>query len=189
MNRIVLFFVFLWSISMLHAADPVKLVSGDISVFKQEVVANVLIDDHRTIIDGKDEPADVYYGTQSLEKYEKFVADVDRGHASFITYFNEKRKADTKLTMAEADVDAEYTLKVYVSSMNVGNAGGMIWGFHRKAGGALINGTMQLVEKNTNKVVCEFEFKKVKGLLAPVFKARAISVYRYLADGLLEVVE
>ena len=75
--------------------------------------------------------------------------------------------------------------------MNVGNAGGMVWGMSRKAGGALINGTMQLVDNQTGEVACEFEFAKVKvkGLLAPIFKARVISVYRYLADGLLEAVE
>ena len=71
--------------------------------------------------------------------------------------------------------------------MNVGNAGGMIWGMSRKAGGAQIEGTMQLVDNATGET--KFEFAKVKGLLAPVFRARAISVYRYLADGLLKSVE
>ena len=59
----------------------------------------------------------------------------------------------------------------------------------RKAGGALINGMMQLVDNQSGETVCEFEFAKVKGLMAPVFKARAISVYRYLADGLLDAIK
>lgn len=179
----------LLSVITLHAADPVKLVKGDKSVFRQEVMVNVIIDDHTTVIDRKDQTADVYYGNQSAEKYEQFVADVDRGHESFITYFNEKKKSKTKLTMTSANESAAYTLKVKVTSMNVGNAGGMVWGMSRKAGGALINGTMQLVDNQTGEVACEFEFAKVKGLMAPVFRARVISVYRYLADGLLEAVE
>lgn len=86
-------------------------------------------------------------------------------------------------------VDAEYTLKINVVSMNVGNAGGMVWGTSRKAGGALINGNMQLINNETDEVVCEFIFAGVKGLLSPVFKGRAISVYRYLADNLLKAVK
>ncbi len=176
-------------VAALHAANPVKLLKGDVSVFQQEAVANVVIDDHTTIIDGRGQTADVYYGEQSAAKYEEFVGDVDRGHESFITYFNEKRKLGTKLTMASADESAAYTLKVNVSSMNVGNAGGAFWGMSRKAGGALINGTMQLVDNSTGEVVCEFEFEKVKGLMSPAFRARVISVYRYLADGLLKAIE
>ena len=48
---------------------------------------------------------------------------------------------------------------------------------------------MQLVDNATGETKCEFEFAKVKGLMAPVFRARVISVYRYLADGLLKAVE
>lgn len=84
---------------------------------------------------------------------------------------------------------AKYTLKINVASMNVGNAGGVAWGITRKAGGALINGNMQLVNNETGEVVCEFIFAKVKGLLSPVFRGRAISVYRYLADNLLKAVK
>ena len=91
--------------------------------------------------------------------------------------------------MTQDNDTAKDTLKVNVTSMNVGNAGGMIWGMSRKAGGALINGTMQLVDNQSGETVCEFEFAKVKGLMAPVFKARAISVYRYLADGLLDAIK
>lgn len=174
----------------LKAANPVKLTNGDAAVFQEEAVAYVEIDDHKTVIDGKNQTADVYYGEKSAQDYENFVADLDRAHESFVAYFNEKRKTSVKLTMTGEKTDSvKYVLKVNVSSMNVGNAGGMVWGMSRKAGGALINGTMQLVDNATGSVVCEFEFKGVKGLLSPVFKARAISVYRYLADGLLKAVQ
>ena len=53
------------------------------------MVAHIVIDDHKTIIDGRNKPADVYYGEKG--EYEKFVADLERGHQSFITYFNEKK--------------------------------------------------------------------------------------------------
>ena len=189
MRKVIITLCLLLSGFALQAANPVKMVQGDPSVFRQEGVAYVIIDDHTTLIDGKDQPADVYYGNKSEEEYAKFKEDVDRGHESFITYFNEKRPSEIQMTLSGSDENANYVLKVYVTSMNVGNAGGMFWGMSRKAGGALINGTMQLIDQATGAVLCEFEFEKVKGLLAPLFQARAISVYRYLADGLLEALK
>lgn len=186
MKKILSFFAFVACVVASYAANPVKLTNGDKAIFSEAVIANVEIDDHKTIIDGKDQTADVYYGNQSQEEYDKFIEDVDRGHESFITYFNEKKGNKIKLKMAGADADATYTLKVNVTSMNVGNAGGVVWGLSRKAGGALINGTMQLVNNASGEVACEFEFEGVKGLMAPIFKARVISVYRYLADGLIK---
>ncbi len=189
MRRVLFILTLLCGVFALNAANPVKLKSGDKAVFQKEATAKVVIDDHKTVIDRRDQTADVYYGSQSAEEYEKFVNDLDRAHESFITYFNEKRKSGTKMTMAGPDTEAEYTLEVKVTLMNVGNAGGMVWGMNRKAGGAQIEGTMKLVDNATNETVCEFEFEKVKGLMAPVFRGRAISVYRYLADGLLKEVE
>lgn len=189
MRKIVTLFCILAGVLTVNAANPVRLIDGDVSIFQQDGIAFVVIDDHTTIIDGKDQTADVYYGNKSVSEYENFKADVDRGHASFITYYNEKRKISTKLIMSDTDENANYTLKVNVTSMNVGNAGGAFWGMSPKAGGALINGTMQLIDNSNGDVLCEFEFENVKGMLSPVFKARAISVYRYLADGLLKTVQ
>ena len=70
-----------------------KLVKGgDESIFTQDVIVNVMIDDYTTLIDGRNQTADVYYGNQGQKVYEDFVADLNRGHASFITYFNEKNR-------------------------------------------------------------------------------------------------
>ncbi len=189
MKKVIMTLCLLMGVLVVQAAKPVTMVQGDPAVFMQEEVAYVVIDDHTTLIDGKNQTADVYYGNKSEEEYTKFKEDVDRGHESFITYFNEKRPSEIKMTLSGTDENAKYVLKVYVSSMNVGNAGGMAWGTGRKAGGALINGTMQLIEQETGNVLCEFKFEKVKGLLGPLFRARAISVYRYLADGLLETLK
>ena len=185
MKKFVFVFILLVSAAISNAADFVVLKSGDKAIFTKEATAYVVIDDHKTMIDGKDKTADAYYGE---DEYKQFIDDVDRGHDSFITFFNEKKKNKIKLTMSSSNDNAEYTLKVNVSSMNVGNAGGIAWGMSRKAGGALINGTMQLVDNASGETVCEFEFNNVKGLMAPVFKARVISVYRYLADELLKAV-
>lgn len=192
MKKLVLLFIAMtMAFSLSAQKNSVQLVSGDKDVFyKEEAIVNVVIDDHKTLIDGKDKTADVYYGDKGGDEYKNFVEDLDRAHESFITFFNEKKSSRIKLTMTgEPQFDAEYTLKINVVSMNVGNAGGMVWGVNRKAGGALINGNMQLINNETDEVVCEFIFARVKGLLSPVFKGRAISVYRYLADNLLKAVK
>ena len=188
MKRLVLLLMAIVTLSFVHAANPVKKTKGDTNIFRQEILVLVEIDDHKTIIDRTDnQTADVYYESRSKQEYEKFIDDVDRGHASFVTFFNENKKGDIKLEMTDSDKNAPYTLKVKVDMMNVGNAGGMAWGMSRKAGGAQIEGTMILIENKTKDVVCEFEFSKVKGLMAPVFRGRVISVYRYLADALLKI--
>ena len=99
----------------LKAANPVKLTNGDAAVFQEEAVAYVEIDDHKTVIDGKNQTADVYYGEKSAQDYENFVADLDRAHESFVAYFNEKRKTSVKLMMTGEKTDSvEYVLKVNV---------------------------------------------------------------------------
>ena len=189
MRKVILVMALLMGVVALQAGNPVKLVKGEKDVFFTEATVRVLIDDQKTLIDRRDQTADVYYGAKGEDEYAKFVDDLDRAHESFITYFNEKKRKALLTVTSDSTAQAAYTLNVKVTLMNVGNAGGMVWGMSRKAGGAQIEGTMQLVDNATGEVKCEFEFAKVKGLMAPVFRARAISVYRYLADGLLKSVE
>ena len=189
MKKVFLVMALLMGVVALQAGNPVKLVKGDKGVFLTEATVRVVIDDHKTLIDRRDQTADVYYGAKGADEYAKFVDDVDRAHESFVTYFNEKKRKALLTMTSDSAAQADYTLNVKVTLMNVGNAGGMIWGMSRKAGGAQIEGTMQLVDNATGETKCEFEFAKVKGLMAPVFRARVISVYRYLADGLLKAVE
>jgi hypothetical protein len=183
-KRLTLAIVMMIGAMVTFASNPVRVKSGDNNALKAGITVKVEIDDHKTIIDGRGESADIYYGNQGDSSYEGFIADVDRGHASFITYFNEKRKSSVASRLSSQDGD--YTLYVKVESMNVGNAGGMVWGASKKAGGAVVNGTMKLVKNDTQEVLCEYEFDGVKGLMAPKFQNRIISAYRYLADGLLK---
>ena len=183
MKKIMLLLFAVMSIATLSAANPIKLVKGDNSIFTKDVKVKVVIDDHKTIIDKKNKPADVYYKSQGEGKYEAFVSDVDRAHASFVTYFNEKKKSNIKMRIGLHESGAAYTMKIKVKSMNVG---GVAFGFSHKAGGVVLNGTLSIVSNKSGKTVCEYEFDGVKGAMGPKFEFRAISAYRYLADALLE---
>lgn len=164
-----------------------SLRSGSLDTFKKEVSINVVIDDFDPIIDGRFQGAKDYYTAQSQAAYSEFCADLARGHESFLSYYNIERGA-IKSTLVKSN-DAPYTLHVKVMLMNVGNAGASIIGLSHKAGGALINGKMELIDSATQKVVCEIEFNDIKGMRSPIFRGRAISVYRYLADALLKTIQ
>ena len=176
------------TLSAKKSNNPVVLKSGDVSVFQKEATANVVIDDHKVLIDGTGKTADVYYGEKSVAEYEQFIANINRGHESFITSFNEKKRAKIKFVLSGSDVDTQYTLKVNLSLMNVGHAGG-IWSMKKKTGGVLINGTMGLIEKATGKVICEFEFGNLQGRKGYTFQQRISNCYAALGEFLSEAIQ
>ena len=183
MKKIMLLLFTVLSIATHSAENPIRLVKGDNAIFTKNVTAKVIIDDHKTIIEKKNKPADVYFKSQGAGKYDAFVSDVDRAHASFVTYFNEKKKSSIKMRVGLHESGAAYTMKIKVKSMNVG---AVAFGFSHKTGGVVLNGTLSVINNKSGKTVCEYEFEGVKGTMAPKFEIRAISAYRYLADALLE---
>jgi hypothetical protein len=168
-------------------AQSIVYKTGSSSIFNEDITFNVIINDSNPVIDGKDQLAKDYYTAKSEQEYANFLQALDRGHESFITFYNEN-KGKIKSAIVH-DEKAPYTLKVDVTSMNVGNGGGFAFGMTAKAGGALINGTMVLVNNESGEVVCEMQFTKIKGMLGPKFTMRAISVYRYLADAIIKSVK
>lgn len=183
-------FVLLVSVLMsvcAFAQNPLMTVkSGSLDLFREPVNINVVIDDYDPIIDGRDKGAKEYYTEQGGSQYTDFCADLVRAHKSFISYYNAE-KCGVKSTVGTSD-DAPYTLQIHVSLMNVGSGGASIFGLSLKSGGALINGDMKLVKNDSDEVMCEIEFQGIKGVRCPTFNGRAISVYRYLAEALLEIV-
>ncbi|MGM9805764.1 MAG: hypothetical protein ACI3Z7_04930 [Candidatus Aphodosoma sp.] len=183
MKKITITLVALIGTITMYAANPLKLTGGNTSVFRQEATANVIIDDHKATIDRTGKTADVYYGEQSDRKYAAFTSDLDRGHLSFRTYFNDKQPGTIKMKLAESRENTEYTLHITVRLINIGH-----FGVLPKNGGVAISGTMELVDNATGETVCTFEFENVKGFMAPKFRDRVISTYRYLADYLIKTI-
>lgn len=185
MKKLFLSLILTFSALCAYSQNGLRLLSGDVSVFNEPITFNVTINDSNPIIDGKDQLAEDYYKNQSEKHYKDFITSLERAHESFITYYNEK-KGDIKSSINNFS-DAQYTLHIDVTSMNVGNGGGFAFGFTAKSGGAVLNGTMKLVDDSDN-VLCEISFNGIKGMLNPKFTGRAISVYRYLADALINAI-
>ena len=59
MRKVILVMALLMGVVALQAGNPVKLVKGEKDVFFTEATVRVLIDDHKTLIDRRDQTADV----------------------------------------------------------------------------------------------------------------------------------
>lgn len=159
---------------------------GDVSFFSSDIAFNVSIEDSDPFIEGTGKHANEYYTSKSEEEYALFLDDLERAHESFITYYNENKGG--LLSTIDNDIESRYLLTVNVTDMYVGNGAGVVFRISAKSGGAEISGTMKLTDTLTDEVICEFNFYKIKGMLSPKFRGRAISVYRYLADELIKTV-
>lgn len=188
MKRVIVFFVCTICSLCIYAKNPFMTIkSGSLDIFNDSICVNVEINDYNPIIDGENQYAEDYYTAQGQNKYFAFCDDLKRAHESFISYYNIE-KGKLKSIVGKSN-EYPYTLQIDVTLMNVGNAGASLIGLSHKSGGALINGTMTLIDNSTKLILCEIEFQGIKGMRAPVFSGRAISVYRYLADAFLETIK
>lgn len=185
MKRIIFSLAMAFCCISAYSQDNVTIKSGDVSVLSEEVAFSVEINDFNPLIDGKNQSAEEYYTEKSEKHYEDFVTSLKNSHKGFAEYFNKKKG---KAIKSSVEAEGQYKLLVDIASMNVGNAGGMVWGVSPKAGGILINGDMTLIDSE-GKTVCEMSFENVKGLMAPKFEDRAINVYRLLAKKLILEIE
>lgn len=184
MKRLITLLICALSCTGAFAQNPLMEVkSGSLDIFKDSVSINVVIEDYNALIDGRNQYAKEYFTAQSQQTYLEFCDDLMRGHESFISYYNiEKGRLNSVMVKSN---DAPYTLQVDVSLMNVGNSARAIIGLSHKSGGAMIYGTMKLIDNASGEVKCEITFNGIKGMRSPIFRGRAISVYRYLADALI----
>lgn len=183
MRKLILIFGCIASCVCSFARNPVRVDGGSLDIFTEPISINVEINESEALIAGLSQSFIDYLVERSEGADDRVDDDLNRAHDSFISYYNEK-KGDIASTVVMSE-ECAYTLYVYVTKVNVGNSSPNLDNINYKAGGAHISGNMLLVDNAAKKVICEMSFKRVKGVRSPVFSARAISMYRYLADGLL----
>jgi len=176
--------VCLFCVVTLFAAKPVTVKSGDASVIKKPSIALLEISFTETIV-----------GEESMEEYqqrrgEDFQRDwpeaVASTHLSFIKFFNQKNKNRLQLT-TEAK-DASYKFVVNVKYLNMGDSFNLFIPYSsRKAGGMLMNGTIDIIDMATNQVVCTLNMDGVKGIGTLKTKDRLQSMFNFLADNIYAV--
>ena len=105
-------------------------------------------------------------GTQTLEEYlqSNEVKDWQEAQESAAWLFKERfNKKNKGMELTEKESEASYKIIIRVDSLDMGFAGGMFIPFGGSTGGALIIGTIDIIDIKTNEVVCSIYIDKVKG--------------------------
>ena len=102
---------------------------------------------------------------------------------TFKNFFNRKNKNRLQLT-TEATV-AAYKMVINVDYLNMGDSFSTWMPYSsNKAGGMLMNGTIDVIDMKTKNVVCSLDINGVKGAGLPRTKDRLQSMFNYLADNI-----
>jgi len=165
----------------LFAAKPVTVKSGDVSVIKKISLAHLEINF-----------SDAKVGDETMEEYKKrrgsdFIIEwpevVKSTHLLFIKFFNNKNKKGLQLT--NEAIDVSYKFFINVSYLNMGDSfSNLIPYSSRKAGGTLMNGTIDVIDIKTNEVVLALNVSGIKGKGYLNLNTRIRSVFEYLADNI-----
>ena len=168
----------------LFAAKPVTVVSGDVSVLKKASLALLEIDFSNAKVG--DVTMEEYQNRRGTDFIIEWPDVVQSTHLAFVKFFNNKNQKGLQLT-TEA-IGVSYKMVINVSYLNMGDSfSGLIPYSSRKAGGALMNGFIDIVDVKTNKVVCALDVIGLKGKGYLDQKTRLRSVFEYLADNMYKL--
>lgn len=161
----------------IFAGNPVSVKSGTVAVLKSPSKALLEVDYSATKV-----------GDQTLEEYlkgrgEDWVRDWPRDKETAISYFkatfNDKSKG-MKITSDESV--ATHKIVIHVKTLDVGNATGIFMPFApADAGGASMIGTVDIIDLQTNNVLCVLYVDEVKGDGTPSETIRMGMMYHELA--------
>ena len=173
--------LFLFCTVTLFAANPVTVKSGNVSVIKKPSIAllEIYFSDTRV----GDETMEDYQqrrGDNFIEEWPEAVAST---HLSFVKFFNRKNKKGMQLT-TEA-MNASYKMVININYLNMGDSFSWVIPYaSKKAGGMLMKGYIDIIDMETNHVVCSLNMDGVKGVGLPHLKDRLQSMFNYLADNI-----
>ena len=184
-KSLLLFVLCLFYTVAMFAAKPVTVQSGDVSVIKKPSIALLEINF-----------ADTKVGNETLDEYQtrrgkviirEWKAVIASTKVSLPRFFNKKNRNRMQLT-TEA-VDASYKFIIHVNELNMGDSfSGTIaalanpFGFAGKAGGVLMNGTIDIIDMKTNNVVCRLNVNGIKGKGNVSLEHRFHSMFNYLSQ-------
>lgn len=185
-----LVFVLLGVANGFAAENPVSVKSGDVSVFKEKAVMNVVFAFENATV-GDSVSIDEYYAAKEDEDLESFKTSFDNANVVLAERFNKKKGKKIGITMsAGKSSDAKYVMVFNVYNMELGFAGGNFIPFSDgKTGGMELTGILRIKDKSTGNVVCELNVDKVTGVSSYTFNQRAQMVCWELAKQLIKAVK
>ena len=175
----------------LLAANPVTVHSGNISVIKRPVIALLEINFADTNVEN--ETIDEYLSRRGKVFIREWRASVESTNTSLPKFFNSTNKKGMQLTTKA--IDASYKFVIYVDYLNTGDShSGTIAQFANpwfigagKAGGMLMQGTVDIIDLRTGKVVCSLDVNGIKGKGNMSFEHRLQSMLNYLAQTICRI--
>ena len=121
----------------------------------------------------------------------EWKAAVESTKVSLSRFFYEKNKNGLQLTTDA--VDASYKFIIHVNELNTGDSHSAAIAAHAnpfgagKAGGMLMNGTIDIIDVKTNNIVCRLNVNGIKGKGNISFAYRLQSMFEYLADNICSI--
>ena len=162
----------LFSAVNLYAKEPVSVKSGDISVFKEKAAYLFEIDYSAATADGV--PVDEYLENKKGD-WNTNPKDIELCTRNF--NYGIKKIKGLQITK---NPNAPYKIVVHVNSLDMGNGVGAIVGgglATRKAGGAVMSGTVDVIDMKTNEAVCTLNVDELKGAASVNEKGRLLFMY------------
>ncbi|MBP5346999.1 MAG: hypothetical protein J6Y99_12380 [Bacteroidales bacterium] len=157
----VLMMAMLLSVGVAMAKSELKVTSGNASLLKQDAKAVVIFDYANTKVG--DKTLNEYLQSRGADFVKDWPQDSQKAVDYFAVFLNTKHKNGKGITVGTEDV-SKYKMIFHVADLDMGNGGGMFIPFaSAKAGGVIVNGTLELIEIATGKTVLTVDAHDVKG--------------------------
>lgn len=166
------------------AGNPVIVKSGNVDVIKQHVGAILEFDYSKTKIEGKELHA--YLKDRGGDVAKDWPSDNEKAKSYFVQEFNKK---NDKGMFVSTETNSPYKIIVHVSTLDLGNTAASFLSFSAKGGGAIMTGTIDIVNAKTNKSECTLEITELKAISHPSEVIRRGLLYASLAKNVSKLVK
>lgn len=145
----------------IFAASPVSVTSGNISYLKLNATAVVEFDYSSAVVDGK--TLDGYLQSRGEDFVRDWPNDETKAAEYFIVRINQKNKKGG-MQATRPGHPAQYKILIKVTSLDMGNGGStFIPMAGAKAGGVIMNGTVEIIDLSTGQTECTVRVDEIKG--------------------------
>ena len=184
MKRAILFIFCILVGVMSYAGDEISLKSGNPKVLYDNSKATLEIDYSKTMV--KKETLKEDLNRRGADFVKDWPDDSKKAREFFIVRFNKKNKNGMQIIETEGK-SAPYKIILHVSYLDMGSGGSAFnpWA-SAKAGGVIMNGTLDIVDVNKNMLVCSMSADDVKGIGHPSETVRLGACYFELATRMLK---
>lgn len=161
MKKICFLLLCMTTLISLSAKDAIVVKSGDATLLKQDVKALLECDFSNAKVG--DKPFDVYLKSNGEEYVKSWPDDQLKVALYFSTRFNKRNK--NKMQVTDDPSAAQYKIVITPTVIDMGDRGSSFNPFaSAKAGGAILSGTVNIIEIASNNSVCQLQFEEVKGI-------------------------